>query len=279
MKEAVNFWNNLHYSDKLFSLRITLKVQLYFSLGYRFLLERSGTMWIKTYLVFILLLISFKGFSHVSEEAAKLACEAPFQTPPFNQEQYSESHLKRAMMSMNYQKILENYPYLEREDEIRLLKLYKKYEDKRSFQVLFLSGVHLVYHVTWDYINQKGGEYNDYFQVGITAFLKAIEKHDLSRGTRLNKYARTGMRRAMNQYDATEDRLVAFKKTEDWQKLKIALIKKLSADKTVSATEIWIRNFAKEHPEYSIEDIKFVLPFVLRWKPSSTLSYRLFKVR
>ena len=56
-----------------------------------------------------------------------------------------------------------------------------------------MSGLHLVYHATWDFINKKGGEYNDYFQVGTIGFLKAIEKFDPSKGKRLSKFAHTSI--------------------------------------------------------------------------------------
>ena len=303
MKEVINFWNNLYYSDRAFLLKQLFKnTALLFCKV--FTLERSGTMWVKVYIGFVLLFISFKGFSHsgeesklpsslsggeniqesatpgekaepssnLSEEDIKLACEAPFQTPLLSQEQYSVAKLKRAMISMDYKALRSEYPYLPIDDEFRLWELYKKYKDNRSFQVLFLSGLHLVHHATWDFIKKRGGEYEDYFQVAIPAFLKAFEKFDPSRGTRLNQFAHTSMRREMNQYREEEDRLVAVSETTLWN-LKIALIAALNADKSISVTESWMRKFAEKHPEYDIEDIRFILPFVQRREPYSLDSF------
>ena len=125
MKEVINFWNNLYYSDRAFLLKQLFKnTTLLFCKV--FTLERY-----KVYIGFILIFIFFKGFSHsgeestslsngenmqelvtpgenteqssnLSEEDIKLACEAPFQTPLLSQEQYSVANLKRAMISSRF---------------------------------------------------------------------------------------------------------------------------------------------------------------------------------
>ena len=296
MKEVINFWTNLYYSDKAFLVRQLFKnTALLFCKV--FTLERSGTMWVKVYIGFVLLFISFKGFSHsgeesklpsslsngeniqesatpgekaepssnLSEEDIKLACEAPFQTPLLNQEQYSVAKLKLAMISMDYKALRREYPYLPIDDEFRLWELYKKYKDNRSFQVLFLSGLHLVHHATWDFIKRREVEYEDYFHVAIPAFLRAIEKFDPSQGTRLNQFAHTLMRREMSRYREEEDRIVAVPRGA----LKTTLMAALSADKSIPINESWIKKFAEEHPEYDIEKIRFILPYVRHGDPYS----------
>ena len=191
-------------------------------------------------------------------------CEEPFKTPPLNQEEYSLANLKRAMGSMDYEKIMIKYPYLDREVEAKLFELYKEHKDKRSFQILFLSNIHLVYYATRKYVRKRGGSFDDLLQEGIIALLNAIEKYDPSTGLRLNGYVHAALKREMDRYNETEDRLVAFKwNSKTWKQLQFSLIEKLQANEKNSITENWIRQFAKENPEHSIANIRLVLPFVL----------------
>ena len=91
----------------------------------------------KIYLILLLLVTSFKGFSALTPDLTRqLNPSTPcyqsvnnsyeqdiFANPPFNKTIYSEANLKGAMESSNYRKITKTYPKLTREETRNLFKL------------------------------------------------------------------------------------------------------------------------------------------------------------
>ena len=239
-------------------------------------LLKSGIILVP-YLTFILLsLIPIKAFSqkcenpwsnsHLNGKRYFSTRKDIFEIPPLNKKKYSTTELEKAMNSTDYSKVIKEYPKIKNEIEIELVKLYQEHNNNRAFQILFLSNIILVRHIVKDYIRKNSGSFEDLFQEGLIAMLDSIKKFNSTKGVKLSTYIDRVVRRNISRYNEMRDSLVAIKWTTQWKKLQISLLDRLSTHPANTITENWIRKFAEENPQYSMDDVRSVLSILLRGK-------------
>lgn len=205
--------------------------------------------------LYIILSVSLKAFSQ--------ECGPLFEASFLSKEKYSEAQLDQAMKSLSYSQVIEQYPKMKDETEVDLIKSYRGHNDGKAFQALFLSNIGLVRRIVGNHVRKRGGSFEDLFQEGLIALLKAIEHFDPSETVKMSTYVNTVVRRFLTRYKEKKENIVAIKWTAHWRKLRISLLKKITSEQTDNITEDWIRRFAEENPQYSVQDIRSVLLILL----------------
>ena len=194
-------------------------------------------------------------------------CLKTFESLSLKEERYSPSALKKAMNSINYRKIIAEYPKLSKENERVLFELYRK-GNQRAFQILFLSNMYMVpFRIKkWT----KWVDREDLFQTALIALLRALEKYDFESGIRFTTYLGKAIDSRLQRYVETKEWHLSVK----WTSKRYSIYKILRDRKKFNLLKApsvsWVEQFSKEHPDYSIEDIKIVLQFLF---PPMFLSY------
>ena len=217
---------------------------------------KQGVTVVPCFILVLSLLVSLRAFSQ--------ECEDLFRDPPLDKPQYSELQLERAMQIRDYSQIISRYPKIKHDIELKLLKLYEEYGDGRAFQVLFLSNVSWVQYIVRKHVERNGGNFEDLFQEGMIELLNAIKTFDFSRGSKLRAYIYSLIRESLTEHSYKEGRLVAITWSTPWRRLRRSLWSEIRANTIDVITESWIKKFAEENPQYSIKDIRAVLPIMLR---------------
>ena len=185
----------------------------------------------------------------------------------FKQEKYSLPALTQAINQMSYKDIISNYPRLSSIDEKILFSSYKDgFKGKRAFQILFLSNIYIVDQMVKKWAEKT--DYEDLLQEGILILLISIEKYKHKTHVRHEKhvrfanYLKKALNTELNKYVESKTKTMPLK----WSSEKYAIYKeiqeRIERNSFHPYSTVWIQNFAKEHPQYSIKNIKAVLQYV-----------------
>ena len=215
-------------------------------------------------LIFFLLVIPFKSYTdQPPKEKQFTVCQFVFSNSDLDHERYSEVNLQKAIDSLNYHKIISTYPVLTRETEKILFKLYKEQNSKRAFQTLFLSHIRLVHSLVKSFRHTTNNNHDDFIQEGMISLLNAIKSFDPQKGARLSSYAKATISNRLKGYEGKNDRQITIKWSNKRRKIYYLLIEKIKAT-FGNISEDWITEFAEEHPEFLIVEIRYVLLFITR---------------
>lgn len=194
------------------------------------------------------------------------SCKEAFKSSPLSHERYQPKALKVAMNSINYKKLIMNYPRLSVEDEKTLFELYNK-GDERAFQILFLSNLHHIPYV----IKRYQGEtfYEDLFQESLITLLKVFKTFDVNKGE-FKSYLKQAITRKVILYVEKQKTPFLINWNPNRYAIYRAFRKDLKSADSKFNIESWIHNFHKENPNFSNKDIKAVKVFL---SPPKFLQY------
>ena len=121
-------------------------------------------------------------------ESLSNSCLKVFETPSLNHKKYSAEALENAIKSLSYKDIIANYPSLSLKDEQTLFELYQNKDNRRAFQILFLSNVYLIPYMSkrWRGIIAEEDLYLS--QEDTSALLVALTIYDYKKEIRFVTY-------------------------------------------------------------------------------------------
>lgn len=130
-----------------------------------------------------------------------------------------DEHLPAALDPLRaYFNEISQYPVMTREQEARVAKHYDKHHDRPSAERLVVSNLRLVVKIALEY---KRAYQNllDLIQEGNIGLLRAVQKYDITKGTRFSYYASWWIRAYILKYIIDNFRLVKLGTTQAQKKL------------------------------------------------------------
>jgi len=113
---------------------------------------------------------------------------------------------------------IRKYPFLSREEEVRLARKYRESGDTDAISRLILSNLRLVYHLAMEY-RQSAFPVLDLIQEGNIGLMVAIKKFDPEKGIRVGTYAAWWIRAFILRYIINNYRLVKVGTTQAQRRL------------------------------------------------------------
>ena len=110
------------------------------------------------------------------------------------------------------------YPFLTKEEELRLFQDYQTTGNRESAIKLILANLRVSIAIAAEYL-RAGADYLDLIQEGNVGLLQAIRKFDPSKGVRFHAYAAWWVRAYILRYLLNNYRLVKIGTTQDQRKL------------------------------------------------------------
>lgn len=117
-----------------------------------------------------------------------------------------------------YMMEVSKYPILPPEEERKVARHYKQYQDKKSAQLLVLSNLRLVVKIAMEY---RSAYHNlmDLIQEGNMGLMRAVEKYDIEKNVRFSSYAVWWVRAFILKFILDNFRLVKVGTTQAQKKL------------------------------------------------------------
>ncbi len=200
--------------------------------------------------------------------------EALFSAHPLNQEKYSEAYLQNISRGgkIDYAKIMKIYPALPPAIHKRMIELYKESGNERVLKILLFSNFRLIHRIIQKIrqeipVSISPGLFNDYWQEGAEALLRAIDKFNLSFADSLvTTVFIQAVERQIRQFKGG-DLAVSFARGLS-NPGTIKLLKALAAEKSDHpedfGTKKWSEEFIKKHPEHSAGSVSRMLRYINR---------------
>ena len=110
------------------------------------------------------------------------------------------------------------YPFLSKEEELRLIADFQATGNRESAIKLILANLRVAVSIATEY-RYSGADYLDLIQEGNIGLMQAIRKYDPSKGVRFYSYAAWWVRAYMLRYLLNNYRLVKIGTTQDQRKL------------------------------------------------------------
>ena len=195
------------------------------------------------------------------------SCQKIFTSSSLEHERYTSVSLKTAMKSMDYKKIIDDYPPISQEDEKDLFEIKNENKNDIAFQILFLSNVYVVdMTVTTRFTNKNPllrSMYDDLLQEGMMTLLKCLERYNHTKGFRFKTYLYRSIISDLNQYINRKIRLISYKWTPKRYVIFQAFKQLLdnNPDDFDLRSESSLYRFHKDNPQYSMEDIRLTAQF------------------
>lgn len=117
-----------------------------------------------------------------------------------------------------YMAEVSRYPLLSHEEEDKVARHYKQYQDKKSAQLLVLSNLRLVVKIAMEY-SSVYHNLMDLIQEGNLGLMRAVEKYDVDKNVRFSTYAVWWVRAYVLKFILDNFRLVKVGTTQAQKKL------------------------------------------------------------
>ena len=195
------------------------------------------------------------------------ACMEFFDTPPLNEEKYSSKFLKRYINSSNYYLVMNLYPVLS-EDLLEILfKRWDDYEDKRAYNILFLSSLKTVEKAVRKH-NLNNNNYEDAFQTGLITLIKALNSYKLKEERdRFSAYLYMAVKNTIIIHENITTKAVPVK-IRRWTLLKELKDERDKHPDTFNTDE-WLEDFSIRRPHLSLNHIRTARDAILSRNPIS----------
>ena len=118
----------------------------------------------------------------------------------------------------NYIQVVNRFPLLSDEEEVRLARAYRDHEDLESARRLVVSHLRLVVSIARGYLGY-GLPHADLIQEGNVGLMKAVKRFDPERGVRLVSFAVHWIRAEIHEYILRNWRIVKIATTKAQRKL------------------------------------------------------------
>ena len=118
----------------------------------------------------------------------------------------------------NYIQVVNRFPLLSDEEEVRLARAYRDHEDLESARRLVVSHLRLVVSIARGYLGY-GLSHADLIQEGNVGLMKAVKRFDPERGVRLVSFAVHWIRAEIHEYILRNWRIVKIATTKAQRKL------------------------------------------------------------
>jgi len=148
------------------------------------------------------------------DDAAFALPEAPAEQPAAEQ----ETSLVPYDPLQRYLAEVRRYPFLTKEEELRLFHDFQKTGNHESAVTLILSNLRVAVAIAAEYLH-SGADYLDLIQEGNVGLMQAIKKFDPSKSVRFHSYAAWWVRAYILRYLLNTYRLVKIGTTQDQRKL------------------------------------------------------------
>src|SRR5690242_1487564 len=118
----------------------------------------------------------------------------------------------------SYIQVVNRFPLLTEEEELRLARQYRDHEDVSAAHALVLSHLRLVVSIARGYLGY-GLPHSDLIQEGNVGLMKAVKRYDPNRGVRLVSFAVHWIKAEIHEYIIRNWRLVKVATTKAQRKL------------------------------------------------------------
>ena len=118
----------------------------------------------------------------------------------------------------SYIQVVNRFPLLTEEEELRLARQYRDHEDVSAAHALVLSHLRLVVSIARGYLGY-GLPHSDLIQEGNVGLMKAVKRYDPNRGVRLVSFAVHWIRAEIHEHILRNWRVVKIATTKAQRKL------------------------------------------------------------